>query len=35
MAIGLFRVANETKTLSSAFFSSPGMLWLYSGVMTR
>ncbi len=35
MAIGLFLKANERNTLSMAFFSSPGTLWLYSGVITR
>ena len=27
--------AKDTKTLSMAFFSTPGTEWLYSGVMTR
>jgi hypothetical protein len=31
----LVRNANVAKTLSMAFFSTPGTLWLYSGVMNR
>ena len=32
-AAGLFRKAKLTNTLSIAFLSTAGMLWLYSGVM--
>src|SRR5205814_10512385 len=32
---GLARNANVAKTLSMAFFSTAGTLWLYSGVMKR
>ena len=34
-ATGLLRIAKLTNTLSSAFFSWPGTLWLYSAVTIR
>jgi hypothetical protein len=34
-AAGLLRNAKLANTLSIAFFSTPGTLWLYSGVMNR